>query len=70
MQQILGLPEHVVPVAYLCLGYVSHFKDSPELEQKGWRKRKPLEELIMFEQWNNQQASDPLLKKLSQRKNK
>lgn len=45
------IPEHIVPVAYLCLGYVSTFYEKPELEKKGWLKRKSLETLIHEEQW-------------------
>ncbi len=29
--QLLGLPERVYPVAYLCLGYVTEFLPAPEL---------------------------------------
>lgn len=51
LRAILDLPERVVPVAYLCLGKVSHFLAQPELENKGWRKRLPLEELVAFDGW-------------------
>ena len=37
LRELLGIPERVVPVAYLCLGYVSHFNARPELETSGWR---------------------------------
>lgn len=47
----LNLPEHVYPLAYLCLGYVSEFLDQPELEAKGWRDRLPLSELVHGDQW-------------------
>lgn len=47
----LNLPEHVYPLAYLCLGYVSDFLDQPELEAKGWRSRLPLSELVHGDQW-------------------
>ncbi|QFU20607.1 5,6-dimethylbenzimidazole synthase [Shewanella eurypsychrophilus] len=51
LHQTLGIPEHIVPVAYLCLGYVSTFYEKPELEKKGWLRRRPLETLIHEEQW-------------------
>lgn len=51
LKEILGLPERIIPIAYLCLGQVSHFKDKPELEAAGWRPRLPLDELVYFEQW-------------------
>lgn len=51
LKEILGLPERIIPIAYLCLGQVSHFKEKPELEAAGWRPRLPLEDLVYFEQW-------------------
>lgn len=48
---ILKLPAQVYPVAYLCLGYVSEFLREPELQQRGWRERIPLAELIHHNQW-------------------
>lgn len=51
LKTLLKIPAHIEIIAYLCIGYVSHFYDSPELEQKGWRKRVPLESLIYQEEW-------------------
>lgn len=51
LRDALGIPENVIPVAYLCVGYVSHFFAKPELETAGWRPRLPLDELMSFEQW-------------------
>ncbi|EJN04137.1 5,6-dimethylbenzimidazole synthase [Phyllobacterium sp. YR531] len=51
MRRILGIPEHVEIIAYLCLGYIEELFDEPELEKKGWRKRIPLENLIFEEGW-------------------
>jgi 5,6-dimethylbenzimidazole synthase len=53
IRTILKLPDHVVPVAYLCLGYVDELHESPELEAKGWAKRLPLSDLIFADQWGN-----------------
>jgi 5,6-dimethylbenzimidazole synthase len=36
LQKALGIPANIVPIAYLCIGYVSHFHDKPELEKAGW----------------------------------
>ncbi len=49
LKQVLEIPKRVVPVAYLCLGYVSHFFDRPELQSAGWRPRLPLSEIVNFE---------------------
>jgi len=51
LAQLLGLPEQVYPVAYLCLGYVSEFLPAPELQQRGWRRRVPLQELLHHNRW-------------------
>lgn len=51
LKQLLGIPERIVLVAYLCLGYVSHFAESPDLERAGWRERLPLPSLIHQERW-------------------
>ncbi len=60
LQEALGIPERIVPVAYLCIGYVSHFYDKPELETAGWLPRLPLDELVYFDQWGQSDAEDSL----------
>lgn len=63
---ILGLPDQVVPVAYLCLGYVDAFPTDPELQQVGWRRRLPLAELVHLNRWGGRLdgAWDDLLEEL------
>ena len=61
LQEALGIPENIVPIAYLCLGYVSEFLDKPELEKAGWLSRLPLEELVFHEAWGKTgDSTDPL----------
>ena len=52
LKEILKIPPHVTPIAYLCLGYTSSFEPKPELEKVGWLKRMPLEEVICRETWD------------------
>ena len=52
MKRILEIPDHIVPVGYLCLGCVTHFKKKPELESAGWLPRLPLENLVYFDGWD------------------
>ena len=47
----LNIPEDKEIVGYLCLGYVSKFKDKPELEEFGWLPRQDINELIHKEKW-------------------
>lgn len=56
LRDALGIPSHIIPVAYLCVGYVSHFCARPELETAGWLPRLPLEELLHFERWQGEAA--------------
>lgn len=53
LQDALGIPHHIVPIAYLCIGHVSHFNDRPELEKAGWLPRLPVAELVFHEQWGD-----------------
>ena len=55
LKENLELPEHVVPVAYLCLGYVDDFAEKPDLETAGWLTRLDLKDVVYFEKWNDQQ---------------
>lgn len=56
LRAALNIPENIVPIAYLCVGYVSHFNTEPELQTAGWLKRTPLEELVFFDQWETKQS--------------
>ncbi len=51
LKEILSIPEKIVPITYLCVGYVSHFPEKPELESAGWLPRVPLEELVFSDKW-------------------
>jgi 5,6-dimethylbenzimidazole synthase len=53
LRDTLALPDRIVPIAYLCVGYVSHFYDQPELEAAGWRERLPLDDLLHFDRWGD-----------------
>lgn len=51
LREALGIPRDILPIAYLCMGYVSQFHARPELEKAGWLSRLPLEELLHFDGW-------------------
>ncbi|HEY8744143.1 MAG TPA: 5,6-dimethylbenzimidazole synthase, partial [Chloroflexota bacterium] len=52
LRAILGIPPHVTPVAYLCLGYPSDgFPQRPVLQTTGWRQRTPLGAVLHYECW-------------------
>ena len=51
---LVGLPQRVRPVAWLCVGPVHHLQEVPDLERAGWRHRRPLDEAIHHNRWAQQ----------------
>jgi len=61
LRAALGIPPSIQPIAYLCVGYVTHFFQKPELETKGWLPRTPLADAVWIDGWHERDVSDPLL---------
>ena len=53
VKEILNAPQQNKLVAYLCLGYVDEFLESPELEQLKWQSRAPLEQAVHQERYKD-----------------
>jgi len=51
LRNVLHIPDHVVPIAYLCLGHVNKFESKPDLEKNGWLPRLKLDDVIYHEEW-------------------
>jgi 5,6-dimethylbenzimidazole synthase len=51
LRDLLGIPDRIRPVAWLCMGPVSHLQEVPDLERAGWRRRIPLEAVVHEERW-------------------
>ncbi len=51
LRAILGIPEEIAIVAYLCVGFIERAYPRPELEVKRWAERLPLAELIFEDRW-------------------
>jgi 5,6-dimethylbenzimidazole synthase len=58
LRQILGIPPHVLPVAYLCVGYPREFYDEPELQRRRWADRLPLDALLYYDRWGERAGID------------
>ena len=58
VSELLGIPEGIRPVAWLCLGPVSHLEETPDLERHGWRQRRPLTEALHHESWAGKTPTD------------
>lgn len=57
LRTLLHIPDHVLPVAYLCLGYVDQFATEPELERSGWERRIPLGNAICYDVYSESEES-------------
>ncbi|MEX2348492.1 MAG: 5,6-dimethylbenzimidazole synthase [Nitrosopumilaceae archaeon] len=64
LKKILDIPDHVVPIAYLCLGHVSEFVQKPDLETAGWLPRLDLKDVVYYEKWNK--VDDPSWRQIHQ----
>lgn len=51
LRALVGMPEHVRPVAWLCVGPVADLPDIPDLERFGWRARSSLETVLHQERY-------------------
>jgi 5,6-dimethylbenzimidazole synthase len=51
VRDLMKIPAAVRPVAWLCLGPVTHLEAVPDLERHGWRHRTPLRDAVHHERW-------------------
>ncbi len=58
LRSALNIPENMTPVAYLCLGYVEAFADTPDLEKFGWEKRTPLSSVLSFDRYDSSEETE------------
>ena len=57
LQDLLGIPSRVRPVAWLCVGAVSRVQEVPDLGRHGWRRRRPLEASVHHERYGATDAA-------------
>ncbi|NRB37520.1 MAG: 5,6-dimethylbenzimidazole synthase [Pseudomonadales bacterium] len=51
--QLLQLPQGAEAIAILCIGQVDQFYDKPLLEAQGWDKKRPIDQLLMQNTWQD-----------------
>jgi len=51
LAELLHLPDGVVTLGWLCLGWPDERPPEPGLERRGWSHRMPLEEVVLAERW-------------------
>jgi len=53
LRDIVGMPEGSQPIAVLCVGQVHEFYTAPMLELEKWDQRRPLNEILFENRWDN-----------------
>jgi nicotinate-nucleotide--dimethylbenzimidazole phosphoribosyltransferase len=53
LRAVLGIPDRVDPIAYLCVGWPDERPTRPGLEAAGWSSRTPVEAVVMRETWRD-----------------
>ncbi|MGO4600668.1 5,6-dimethylbenzimidazole synthase [Terrabacter sp. 2YAF2] len=56
LADLLGLPDGVETLGWLCLGWPDERPPEPGLERAGWSKRLPLDQVVMRERWTERDA--------------
>jgi 5,6-dimethylbenzimidazole synthase len=56
VRDLLGIPTEIRPVAWLCLGPVTHTEAVPDLERHGWAHRRPLRHAIHDGVWQPEET--------------
>ncbi|MGH9645391.1 MAG: nitroreductase family protein, partial [Bryobacteraceae bacterium] len=64
IRTIFRIPESILPIAYLCIGYVDAFPPRPMLESTGWAERLSPRKLLRFDSWENESCEAGNLSRL------
>jgi len=64
LADIFAIPPAVIPLAYLCIGYVREFPERPVLASAGWAERLPPRMLLHFDSWDGHEGGDALQKNI------
>ncbi|NYF56300.1 5,6-dimethylbenzimidazole synthase [Micromonospora purpureochromogenes] len=51
LADLLDIPTGIRPVAWLCVGPVTHLEEVPDLARHGWRQKRPLAEALHTDRW-------------------
>ncbi|KQT94271.1 5,6-dimethylbenzimidazole synthase [Marmoricola sp. Leaf446] len=57
LERLLGLPDGVVTLGWLCLGWPDERPPAPGLERAGWSRRQPVADVVMAERWTEADAT-------------
>jgi nicotinate-nucleotide--dimethylbenzimidazole phosphoribosyltransferase len=57
LADLLGLPDGVVTLGWLCLGWPDERPPAPGLERAGWSRRAPLSDVVLADRWPEEGAA-------------
>ncbi len=60
LAHLIGLPADIRPIAWLCLGPVTHFEQIPDLERLNWQSRRPLRPHVFMDRFGEHAGVDHL----------
>ena len=58
LHDLLGLPEGVETLGWLCVGWPDELPPEPGLQRLAWSKRLPLDEVILHDRWPQQDSPE------------
>ena len=59
LAELLDIPDGVRPVAWLCLGPVLFFQETPDLVRHGWRRGRPVEQAVHYDGYGRTEPLEP-----------
>jgi 5,6-dimethylbenzimidazole synthase len=61
LAETFAIPPEVIPLAYLCIGYVRAFPERPLLASAGWAERLPPRAILHFDSWKGRDGAGDAL---------
>jgi nicotinate-nucleotide--dimethylbenzimidazole phosphoribosyltransferase len=59
LASLIGLPDGVETMGWLCLGWPDERPPEPGLERAGWSARQPLSDVVLWERWQENGPTPP-----------
>lgn len=59
LEELIGAPDGVITLGWLCLGWPDERPPAPGLERAGWSRRLPVDDVILAERWSEVTPAPP-----------
>jgi nicotinate-nucleotide--dimethylbenzimidazole phosphoribosyltransferase len=60
LAELVGLPDGVETLGWLCLGWPDERPPEPGLQRAGWSTRQPLSDVVRYERWDGEDDHEPV----------